>query len=226
MDPAALADLRLSYSDRGLAEDDLAADPYDQLDRWLTEAVAAGLTEPNAMVLGTVGVGADGSAAVPSARTVLLKGAGPDGLVFFTSYTSRKGTELAGNPAVSLVFPWYDLQRQVVVIGRTHRVDRAETEAYFHSRPRASQLGAWASRQSSVLPAGEGRAALDARYAALALRWPDGTQVPVPDFWGGVRVVPETMEFWQGRPSRLHDRLRYVRGSAGSAGWRLERLSP
>ena len=229
MDPAALADLRLSYSDRGLAEDDLAADPYDQLDRWLTEAVAAGLTEPNAMVLGTVGGGADGSAAVPSARTVLLKGAGPDGLVFFTNYTSRKGTELAGNPAVSLVFPWYDLERQVIVVGRTHRVDRAETEAYFHSRPRASQLGAWASRQSSVLPAGEGRAALDARYAALAQRWPDGTQVPVPDFWGGVRVVPETMEFWQGRPSRLHDRLRYVRGSAGSAGsagWTVQRLSP
>ena len=221
MDPTALADLRRSYADQGLAEDDLAADPYDQLDRWLTEAVAAGITEPNAMVLGTVGAGG-----VPGARTVLLKGAGPDGLVFFTNYTSRKGVELAGNPAVSLVFPWYDLQRQVVVVGLTHRVGRAETEAYFRSRPRGSQLGAWASRQSSVLPAGEGRAALDARYAALAERWPDGAQVPVPDFWGGVRVVPDTVEFWQGRPSRLHDRLRYVRSSAGPAIWSVGRLCP
>jgi pyridoxamine 5'-phosphate oxidase len=210
---AGLPDLRRAYADAGLAEESLAADPVRQLERWLSDAVAAGLTEPNAMVLATVGADS-----VPSARTVLLKGLDGRGLSFFTNYSSRKGTELAAHPAASVVFPWYDLERQVVAIGSVSRVDRAETEDYFRSRPRGSQLGAWASRQSQ--PIG-GRGDLDERYAELEARWPG--EVPVPDFWGGFRLVPETVEFWQGRPSRLHDRLRYVRVPDG---WVIERLSP
>jgi pyridoxamine 5'-phosphate oxidase len=210
---AELPDLRRAYADAGLAEASLAADPVRQLERWLSDAVAAGLTEPNAMVLATVGADS-----VPSARTVLLKGLDERGLSFFTNYSSRKGTELAAHPAASVVFPLHDLERQVVAIGSVSRVARAETEDYFRSRPRGSQLGAWASRQSQ--PIG-GRGDLDERYAELEARWPG--EVPVPDFWGGFRLVPETVEFWQGRPSRLHDRLRYVRVPEG---WVVERLSP
>ena len=221
VDARQLADLRRGYADVGLAEQDLAADPITQFRRWLADAVAAGLTEPNAMVLGTVG--ADGR---PSARTVLLKGVdegvdpGVDqaGFVFFTSYASRKGRELDAGPAASLLFPWYDLERQVAVLGAVRRVDRAQTQEYFRSRPRGSQLGAWASRQSSVI---SGREVLEDRYAELAARWPG--EVPVPDFWGGFRLVPESVEFWQGRPSRLHDRLRYVRADQR---WQVERVSP
>lgn len=168
------------------------------------------------MVVGTAD--ADGR---PSGRTVLLKGYDPEGFIFFTNYGSRKGAEAAANPWVSLVFPWFPMQRQVVVAGRVERVGRAETEAYFAGRPRGSQLGAWASTQSSVVP---DRAALDAAYRAAAERFAGVEPIPAPPHWGGLRVRPETVEFWQGRAGRLHDRLRFRRTDAGD--WVVERLAP
>jgi pyridoxamine 5'-phosphate oxidase len=216
--PRTLAELRRAYAGHGLAEDEVAPDPYTQFTRWLADAVAAGLTEPNAMVVASVG--ADGQ---PSARTVLLKGLDERGFAFFTNLGSRKGRELTAHPRASLVFPWYDIERQVVVVGAVEPVARDEVEAYFGSRPRGSRLGAWASRQSTVV---EGRAELEARYAEAAGRWPDGVEVPTPEFWGGLRVVPGTVEFWQGRPSRLHDRLRYRHDPGAPDGWAVERLAP
>lgn len=207
-----LADLRRDYTRAGLSEADLAPTWHEQFGRWFTEA--AGLREPNAVVLAT----ADASG-VPSARTVLLKDVDERGFVVYTNATSRKGRELAANPRAALVFPWVDLERQVVVDGDVAPVSRAETEVYFRSRPRGSQLGAWVSRQSSPLP---GREVLEERQAALEQRFA-GAEVPVPDFWGGVRIAPRAVEFWQGRPSRLHDRLRY---RAADGGWVIERLSP
>jgi len=224
VDSEALAALRREYQDHGLVEVDLAPDPATQLRRWLRDAAAAGVTEPNAMVLATVD-----PAGAPSARTVLLKGLDERGLVFFTNYRSRKGRELADNPLVALVFPWYDLERQVVVRGRCERTTVAESAAYFEGRPYQAQVGAWASRQSAVV---DDREAVERRWAELTVRWPrpagSGTPdaVPVPDFWGGFRVDPLTVEFWQGRPSRLHDRLQYRRHGGPASGWVVERLSP
>ncbi|MEV0809885.1 pyridoxamine 5'-phosphate oxidase [Micromonospora sp. NPDC050200] len=203
-------------ADLGLSEADLAADWYTQFDGWFADAIAAGLPEPNAMVVGT----AD-AAGRPSGRTVLLKGYDPEGFVFYTNYTSRKGGEATANPYASLVFPWFPMQRQVVVAGPVERVGRAETGAYFASRPRGSQLGAWASAQSRVIP---DRAALDEAYQAVVARFADVAQIPAPPHWGGFRVRPESVEFWQGRASRLHDRLRFRRADGGD--WIVERLAP
>lgn len=199
---------------KGLSRSDLADDWVTQLGRWLGDAVAAGLPEPNAMVLAT----AD-PAGRPSGRTVLLKQYDERGLVFFTNYRSRKGTEALANPYASLVFPWFPMHRQVVVAGEVSQVSRAETETYFASRPRDAQLGAWASPQSQPVA---NRAALDELLRATAERFPD--EVPAPPHWGGLRVTPHTVEFWQGRIGRLHDRLRYR--LAGEGEWVIERLAP
>lgn len=201
--------MRREYMEAGLEASDLPAEPIAAFRLWFDEVVAAGLAEPNAMVVSTAG---------PSSRLTLLKSVDDRGFVFYTNYTSRKARELAADPRCSLLFPWHGLRRQVIVQGTAAQVPRAETEAYFASRPRGSQIGAWASRQSSVIA---GRAELDDRYAALEARWPDA--VPCPDFWGGYVVTPEAVEFWQGRPSRLHDRLRFRR--SGDA-WVVERLAP
>ena len=214
------AAMRLDYAQGAFTEEDLAPDWPAQFARWFADAVTAGLPEPNAMIVATAAVTPDGRAR-PSARTVLLKGYDERGLVFFTNYGSRKGTEALANPYASLVFPWFAMQRQVVVVGSVRSVDRAETDAYFAGRPRGSRLGAWASPQSQVVP---DRATLDARYAEVAERFGTDEAVPAPPHWGGLRVIPETVEFWQGRASRLHDRLRYRR--TGGDTWVTERLAP
>ena len=212
--------MRLAYDRGTLVESDLAPDPLAQFRTWLADAVAEGVVEPNAMVLSTVS--AEG---VPSARTVLLKEADARGFVFYTNLRSRKGRELEATRRAACVFPWLPLHRQVVVVGRAVEVSRDEAADYFASRPHGSRLGAWASRQSEVIA---DRAVLDERHAELLERFPG--DVPLPDFWGGWIVVPDTVEFWQGRDSRLHDRLRYRRvrdGGLDDAGaWVVERLSP
>ena len=216
LQPPSPAGMRRDYTQHeALLETDLPADWADQFAVWFADAAAFGLPEPNAMVVAT----ADRSGR-PSARTVLLKEYDPSGFVFFTNYESRKGTELATNPYASLVFPWFPMQRQVLVGGAVERVSRAETEEYFASRPRGSQLGAWASPQSRVLP---DRAAVESHLTAVIERFGDGP-VPAPPHWGGFRVLPETVEFWQGRSNRLHDRLRYRR--TAERGWIVERLAP
>ncbi len=214
-EPDRLAALREEYTLGGLSETDLDPDPLVMVRRWLGEAGDAGVREPTAMVLATVS--AEGR---PSSRTVLCKGI-DNGFVFFTNYSSRKGEDLAGQPGCALLFPWYSLQRQVRVEGRAERVSEAESTAYFSSRPRPSQLGAWASPQSRVV---EDRADLDRKYAAVEDRFGDG-EVPLPPFWGGYRVVPEVVELWQGRTHRMHDRLRYT-AAPMTGGWHVERLAP
>ena len=210
-----LADLRKDYSLAGLLEKDLARDPFRQFEKWFQEAQAAKIHESNAMTLSTAT--RDGR---PSARTVLLKGIDGRGFVFYSNYESRKGRDLSENARASLVFPWLALERQVIVEGAVVRLSREESEAYFHSRPRASQLGAWVSQQSSIIT---GRALLEDSLKALDKKYA-GAEVPLPPNWGGYRVNPETVEFWQGRRSRLHDRLRYRREKSGD--WIVERLSP
>jgi pyridoxamine 5'-phosphate oxidase len=211
----ALADLRQEYALRGLHEDDLDRDPIAQFRAWFVDAQQAGGVEPNAMTLATASP--DGQ---PAARTVLLKGLDERGFVFYSNYESDKGRELDANPRAELLFYWPALERQVRVRGTVERVTRAESEAYFHSRPKGSQLGATVSPQSRVIP---GRDALEREHAALQERYADA-DVPLPDFWGGYRVLPTSIEFWQGRKSRLHDRLRYRRDATDA--WIVERLAP
>jgi pyridoxamine 5'-phosphate oxidase len=212
--PGYFEDLRRAYSQGGLVEADIHPDPFDQFHRWMNEAIAAGIREPNAMTLATTGL--DGA---PDARIVLLKDLSPDGFSFFTNYESAKGRQLAASPRASLVFFWAELERQIRVRGLVTPLTPAQSASYFRTRPRSSQLGAWTSRQSSILPS---RAPLLARLAELESEFA-GRDVEMPPFWGGYRLAPETFEFWQGRESRLHDRLRYR--PEGTA-WIVERLSP
>ena len=209
-----LADLRKDYSLAGLSEKDLARDPFRQFEKWFQEAEAAKITEPNAMTLSTAT--RDGR---PSARTVLLKNIDGRGFVFFSNYESRKGRELHENPRATIVFPWLALERQVIAEGTVAKIPREVSEAYFHSRPRASQLAAWVSQQSSII---SGRTVLEDSMKTLEEKYA-GRDVPLPPQWGGWRLSPETVEFWQGRRSRLHDRLRYRRDKDG---WLIERLAP
>jgi pyridoxamine 5'-phosphate oxidase len=211
-----IADIRRNYARARLDEADVSHDPFVEFARWLAEALEAQVPEPTAMTLATAT-----AESVPSARIVLLKEFDQRGFVFFTDYRSRKAGELEANPRAALVFWWGELERQVRITGGVALASHEESERYFKSRPLGSRLGAWASHQSRVIP---GRAALEADVREVEDRFKDG-EVPLPPHWGGYRVVPDTIEFWQGRESRLHDRIRYVRESGGK-GWRIERLSP
>jgi pyridoxamine 5'-phosphate oxidase len=208
-----VADLRRNYTQAGLEQGD--SSPFKQFELWFNQALAADLLEPNAMTLATVT-----SEGKPDARIVLLKGFDTRGFVFYTNYRSQKGQELAANPHAALVFLWGDLERQVRVVGRVEKATDLEADTYFQSRPLGSRLGAWASTQSEVIPS---REFLEARMVALEAEY-QGREIPRPDHWGGFRVVPTEIEFWQGRPSRLHDRLRYQ--LQDNRDWAIDRLAP
>jgi pyridoxamine 5'-phosphate oxidase len=208
-----LADLRRDFSAAGLDESDLDADPFVQFGEWMNDALGADIRDPNAMTLATVGE--DG---LPDARVVLLKYYGPEGFLFFTNYESKKGRDLAANPYATLHFFWRQLDRQVSIRGGVQKTSREESEKYFKSRPVDSRIAAWASNQSHVI---ESRAVLEKRFRELKEKF--GDDVPLPDFWGGFRLLPERFEFWQGRQNRLHDRLFY---SQEKTTWKIERLSP
>jgi pyridoxamine 5'-phosphate oxidase len=215
-----LAGLRHEYQDTGIDEADVDPDPFAQFAAWFRAWRALPIGEPNAMVVATAADAASGGR--PSARTVLLKGVSHAGFVFYTNYDSRKGRELAANPQATLLFSWHPVGRQVIVEGAVEHTTEAEADAYWASRPRGSRLGAAASPQSEVV---EDRAALDARFADLDARYAT-TEIPRPPHWGGFRVVPDRIEFWQGRANRVHDRLAYERDPAADSGWRLRRLAP
>jgi pyridoxamine 5'-phosphate oxidase len=209
-----IGDLRREYARARLDEKDVSHDPIVEFARWFAQAQEARVAEPNAMTLATAT-----AAAAPSARLVLLKGFDERGFVFFTDYRSRKGQELEQNPQAALVFYWNELERQVRITGTAERTSAEESEAYFRTRPLGSRLGAWVSHQSLVIPS---RAQLERGLNEVEARFGDG-DIPLPPHWGGYRVRPDVIEFWQGRESRLHDRIRYSREGKG---WRIERLSP
>ncbi|HEX3681738.1 MAG TPA: pyridoxamine 5'-phosphate oxidase [Bryobacteraceae bacterium] len=211
-----LADLRDDYLRAPLSEQNCETNPIVQFEHWFQDVQASHLKEPNAMTLATATAGGR-----PSARVVLLKEVSDLGFVFYTNYGSRKAQEIETNPFAALTFHWPELGRQVRVEGEVRRVPGEQSAAYFRSRPKGSQVGAWASRQSEVLP---NREVLEAKWLELQEKYSENVEVPVPEFWGGYCVVPETVEFWEGRPNRLHDRLRYRR--KGEDGWLVERLSP
>lgn len=216
-DRADMAAMRRSYSDAGLSESEVSSDPIILFRSWLQTAVDNPMVvEANGMVLGTV---FDDQ---PTSRSVLLKDVSDRGFTFFTNYESGKGLAIATNPKVSLLFPWYAMERQVIITGRAERVSRKESEDYFKTRPWSSQIGAWASFQSQLL---DSRKILEAKFVEYSEKYPEGGDVPTPPNWGGYLVVPDSIEFWQGRYSRLHDRLRYTRVSKG-ANWKLNRFYP
>ncbi|NTV45164.1 MAG: pyridoxamine 5'-phosphate oxidase [Chlorobiales bacterium] len=210
-----IADLRNEYTLGGLKESDMDNSPFVQFEKWFDEAVRAEVLEPNAMTLATVD-----KECKPTARVVLLKGIEKEVFVFYTNYESRKGKALTENPNAALVFLWHPLTRQVNITGHVEKVSHEESEAYFRTRPLGSQLGAWASGQSQVI---ESRAVLERRYEEYSRKY-EGKEVPLPPYWGGFRLKPDTIEFWQGRPNRLHDRLQYIRNKYGI--WEIYRLSP
>jgi pyridoxamine 5'-phosphate oxidase len=210
-----MADLNRQYSQPPLRKSDVDPSPFKEFQKWFERAIATIPILPNAMTLATVS--RDG---VPSSRVVLLKGFDENGFVFYTNYDSQKARELDENPVAALSFYWPELERQVRITGRVTRTSREESESYFRTRPRDSQLGAWASKQSEVV---SNREVLEEKMARLIQEY-EGREVPLPDYWGGYRLAPDSIEFWQGRPSRLHDRLRYTRQSNGE--WLIERLSP
>ena len=208
--------MRRQYGEAGLLESVLPKDPVELFNTWLLEAAANEVVvEANAMVLST---SIDNQ---PSSRTVLLKDLTKDGFTFFTNYGSRKAKQISSNANVSLLFPWYPMERQVIVIGTANKISKSESEKYFASRPRGSQIGAWASMQSEELSS---REELENKYAEFEKKWPEGTEVPMPEHWGGYVVSPTSIEFWQGRYSRLHDRIRYVRSENND--WQIKRIYP
>ena len=210
-----IADLRQEYTQMGLSYEDLDPDPFQQFEHWFQQACSANLPDPNAMSLATAS-----SSGAPSLRTVLLKYFDREGLVFFTNYESRKAAQITENPQVALLFLWISLERQVIIEGTAAKISLAESLKYFATRPRGNQIGAWCSHQSSVISS---RKLLEMKFEEIKQRFQHG-EVPIPDFWGGYRVVPHRFEFWQGRTNRLHDRFLYRRQADCS--WEIQRLAP